>query len=47
MRYSIGEVAKKFVRNYDKEGLIPQLEKNESGNRMFEDEAISGLFTIE
>jgi DNA-binding transcriptional MerR regulator len=53
MRYTIGEVAKKFninistLRYYDKEGLIPNLEKNESGNRVFDEEAISGLITIE
>jgi DNA-binding transcriptional MerR regulator len=53
MKYRIGEVAKKFnlsistLRYYDKEGLIPFLEKNESGNRIFDDEAISGLITIE
>ena len=53
MRYTIGEVAKRFnlnistLRYYDKEGLIPNLEKNESGNRIFDEEAISGLITIE
>ena len=53
MQYTISEVAKKFnvnistLRYYDKEGLIPQLEKSESGNRIFDDEAISGLITIE
>jgi len=53
MQYTIGEVAKRFnvnistLRYYDKEGLIPHLEKNESGNRIFDDESISGLITIE
>jgi DNA-binding transcriptional MerR regulator len=53
MRYTIGEVAKKFkidistLRYYDKEGLIPNPEKNESGKRVFDEEAISGLITIE
>lgn len=53
MQYTIGEVAKKFnvnistLRYYDRMGLIPNLEKSESGNRIFNEEAISGLITIE
>jgi DNA-binding transcriptional MerR regulator len=53
MRNTIGEVAKKFnlnistIRYYDKEGLIPNLEKNESGIRIFDEEAVSALIAIE
>ncbi|MCM3690826.1 MerR family transcriptional regulator [Neobacillus niacini] len=53
MRNTIGEVAKKFnlnistLRYYDKEGLIPNLEKNESGIRIFDEEAVSALIAIE
>ncbi|MFJ7367876.1 MerR family transcriptional regulator [Lysinibacillus sp. NPDC098008] len=35
------------LRYYDKEGLILNIEKSKSGNRIFDDEAISGLITIE
>lgn len=53
MIYTIGEVAKKLgiaastLRYYDKEGLIPFVERFSGGIRMFKDEDISGLKTIE
>ncbi|MDO4667734.1 MAG: MerR family transcriptional regulator [Streptococcus sp.] len=53
MTYSIGEIAKKFnlsvstLRYYDKEGLIPNLEKSKSGIRIFNDFSISSLVTVE
>jgi len=51
--YSISEIAEKFqlslptLRYYDKEGLIPNLNKNESGVRRFTDENISSLQIVE
>ncbi|POC05672.1 MerR family transcriptional regulator, partial [Vibrio vulnificus] len=51
--YSIGEVAEKFglslptIRYYDKEGLIPNLNKNEAGVRRFTDDNIGSLQMIE
>lgn len=51
--YSIGEVATKCsltvstIRYYDKEGLIPNLQKNEVGVRRFTDENVSSLQMIE
>ncbi|GEO48508.1 transcriptional regulator [Companilactobacillus paralimentarius] len=51
--YSIGEVAEKFglslptIRYYDKEGLIPNLNKNEAGVRRFTDENVGSLQMIE
>lgn len=53
MADTIGAVAKKFnlnpstLRYYDAEGLIPAIKKNEQGNRIFDEEAVSTLFTIE
>lgn len=53
MPYTIGEVAKKFnlthstIRYYDQEGLIPNITKDERGNRIFDEEALAGLMTIE
>ncbi|MGM0213323.1 MerR family transcriptional regulator [Enterococcus sp. AZ109] len=53
MEYTIGEAAKRFnlnistLRYYDKQGLIPNLQKNQSGNRIFDENAITCLITIE
>ncbi len=53
MIYTIGEVAKMLniatstLRYYDKEGLLPFVERSSSGIRMFKDQDISGLMTIE
>lgn len=53
MIYTVGEVAKKLniaastLRYYDKEGLLPFVERSSGGIRMFKDEDISGLKTIE
>ncbi len=53
MNYTIGEAAKRFqlnistLRYYDKQGLIPDLQKNASGNRIFDENAIACLITIE
>lgn len=51
--YSIGEAAKLFhlsvptLRYYDQEGLIPNLSKDESGNRRFTQENLDALQMIE
>ncbi|CAJ1191487.1 transcriptional regulator [Companilactobacillus crustorum] len=51
--YSIGEVAEKFnlslptIRYYDKEGLIPNLRKNDAGVRRFTQENLGSLQMIE
>lgn len=53
MSYSIGEVAKMLdlsvptLRYYDKEGLLPLLERTESGIRKFEDIDIENLKIVE
>ena len=53
MKYSIGEVAKKFnlsastLRYYDKEGLFPNLQRSESGIRSFSDIDLRSLKIIE
>jgi len=53
MHYSIGEVAEKLnlpkstIRYYDKEGLLPFVERKESGIRMFAESDISMLQVIE
>ena len=53
MKYSIGEVAKKFnlsastLRYYDKEGLFPNLKRSESGIRSFSDIDLGSLKIIE
>ncbi len=51
--YSISEVAKELdltvytLRYYDKEGLMPFVERTPSGNRLFTDSDISALKVIE
>lgn len=51
--YSIGEVAKQLdltvytLRYYDKEGLLPFVERTESGTRVFKDSDIEALKIIE
>lgn len=53
MTHTIGAVAKQFninpstLRYYDAQGLIPAIKKNEHGVRLFDEEAISTLITIE
>ncbi|MDP4085472.1 MAG: MerR family transcriptional regulator [Bacillota bacterium] len=50
--YSISEVAAKFnipestLRYYDKKGLLPLLERDEAGRRLFSEDQISLLETI-
>ncbi|WP_413627450.1 MerR family transcriptional regulator [Fructilactobacillus vespulae] len=50
--YSIGEVAKNAnltistIRYYDKEKLIPNLKKNEAGNRIFTQENLDAIKMI-
>lgn len=52
MLYSIGEVAKKLdistytLRYYDKEGLLPFVDRNAAGRRVFKDEDFNYLETI-
>lgn len=52
MFYTVGEVAKKMgiapsaLRYYDKEGLLPFLERSEGGIRVFSDRDFSGLAII-
>lgn len=51
--YSIGEVSKKFglsvstLRYYDKEGLIPDLERTEAGIRVFTEKSLDAINVIE
>ncbi|MBT2689640.1 MerR family transcriptional regulator [Bacillus sp. ISL-47] len=51
--YSISEVAKELnltvytLRYYDKEGLMPFVERTPSGNRLFKESDISALRVIE
>ncbi|TMU87091.1 MerR family transcriptional regulator [Bacillus sp. BHET2] len=51
--YSIGEVAKQLnlsiytLRYYDKEGLMPFVERTESGTRRFKESDITALHIIE
>lgn len=53
MYYSIGEVAEKLnlpastIRYYDKEGLLPFIERRESGIRKFAESDLSMLQVIE
>ncbi|MDK2986617.1 MAG: hypothetical protein PWQ96_2261 [Clostridia bacterium] len=53
MYYTIGEIAKKInisphtLRFYAKEGLLPFVERSESGIRMFKDEDFQWLMIIE
>ena len=52
MTYTIKEVAEKMgvsvptLRYYDKEGLMPFIEKKENGTRVFKDEDFKGLEII-
>lgn len=51
--YTIGEVAKELnltvytLRYYDKEGLMPFVERTPSGNRLFKESDLSALKVIE
>lgn len=51
--YSIGDVSKMFnlsvstLRYYDKEGLIPYIERTEAGIRSFDDKALDAINVIE
>lgn len=53
MLYTVGEIAKKIgippstLRYYDKEGLLPFVERSGSGIRMFKDSDIEWLSIIE
>jgi len=53
MIYTVGEMAKKLnvaastLRYYDKEGLLPFIERSSGGMRMFKDEDLAGLKIIE
>ena len=53
MVYTVGEVAKilgvapSTIRYYDKEGLLPSVERSGGGIRMFRQEDFDGLFIIE
>lgn len=53
MTYTIGEMAKRAgiapsaLRYYDKEGLLPFIERSESGTRIFKDEDYEWLKVIE
>ncbi len=53
MLYTVGEIAKKMnvaastLRYYDKEGLLPFVERSESGIRMFKDSDMEWLSIIE
>lgn len=51
--YTIGQVSKMFglsistLRYYDKEGLIPELNKDQSGIRRFDDQSVESIRVIE
>ncbi len=53
MTYTIGDVAQKFnlsihtLRYYEKEGLLPFVQRSDSGIRKFDDNAIEGIKVIE
>lgn len=53
MKYSIGEVARLFalpvstIRYYDKEGLLPGIQRENGGIRRFDDQALEALRLIE
>lgn len=53
MLYTVGEMAKRLnvapstLRYYDKEGLLPFVERSEGGNRMFKEEDFEWLHIIE
>jgi DNA-binding transcriptional MerR regulator len=50
--YSISEAAAKFnipestIRYYDKKGLLPLMERNEAGRRLFSEDQIALLATV-
>jgi len=52
MTYSASEVAKKLklskdtLRYYEKEGLIPSIQRNESGHRIYSESDIEWIFLI-
>lgn len=52
MRYTISQAAEKFdltahtIRYYDKEGLLPFVERNKAGNRQFSDKDFDWLKLI-
>ena len=53
MVYTVGEIAKKIgvapstLRYYDKEGLLPFVERSNGGIRMFRDSDVEWLYLIE
>ena len=53
MYYTVSEISKKVnisphtLRFYDKEGLLPFVERSESGIRMFKDDDFESLYIIE
>lgn len=53
MQYTVGEAARVLniapsaLRYYDKEGLLPFVERSDGGIRMFKDEDFNWLFVIE
>ncbi|MDN5352422.1 MAG: hypothetical protein PWQ12_1342 [Clostridiales bacterium] len=53
MVYTVGEISKKLgipastIRYYDKEGLLPFVERSSGGIRMFKEDDIPGLEIIE
>ncbi len=53
MLYTVGEISKKFsiapstLRYYDKEGLLPFVERSKSGIRMFKDSDLEWISIIE
>ena len=53
MNYTVGEVAKKLniaastIRYYEKEGLLPFIERSNSGKRIFKENDVSWLQMIE
>ena len=53
MLYTVGEIAKKIgvapstLRYYDKEGLLPFVERSDGGIRMFKDADLEWLSIIE
>jgi len=52
MSYSAGEVAKKLglskdsLRYYEKEGLLPLIERDSSGHRVYSDFDVEWIFLI-
>ena len=50
--YSIGEVAAKFnipestLRYYEKQGLLPLIERDEAGRRLFSEDQVALLATV-